>query len=110
MDLTGRTDLVEAVAVLKSSSAFIGNDSGLMHLAAALGKPTVGIFGSSNPDWTAPVGPRTRAIIPHGFACRPCYLKKCNQPVFCLETVEAGAVLTAVEEMIRPNGTAAGDN
>lgn len=109
VDLTGLTNLAEAVSVLKSSSAFVGNDSGLMHLAAALGKPTVGIFGSSNPDWTAPVGPRTRAVTPHGFDCRPCYLKKCNQAQFCLETVEAGTVLSAVEELVDRNGVAEGE-
>jgi len=99
VDLTGRTDLKAAVGVLKAAQAFIGNDSGLMHVAAALGLPTVGIFGSSNPDWTSPVGPRTGAVVPEGFSCRPCYRKTCNQPVFCLETIEAAAVLATVRQL-----------
>jgi heptosyltransferase-2 len=99
LDLTGRTDLLGAAAVLKSSAAFIGNDSGLMHLAAALGRPTVGVFGSSNPDWTAPGGRQTLAVVPEGFSCRPCYLKKCNQPEFCLDTVSADQVFAAVSEL-----------
>jgi heptosyltransferase-2 len=99
VDLTGRTDLVQAVSVLKSAAAFIGNDSGLMHVAAALGRPTVGVFGSSNPDWTSPVGPATRAVVPAGFECRPCYRKKCNQAQFCLETVSPETVLSTVLEL-----------
>ncbi len=96
LDLTGKTDLLTAAGILKASSAFIGNDSGLMHLAAALGRPTVGVFGSSNPDWTAPLGRHAKAIVPEGFSCRPCYLKICNQPEFCLDTVTAETVLAAV--------------
>ncbi|MCK9996059.1 MAG: glycosyltransferase family 9 protein [Candidatus Krumholzibacteria bacterium] len=96
LDLTGKTDLLTAAGILRSSSAFIGNDSGLMHLAAALGRPTVGVFGSSNPEWTAPLGRHAKAIVPTGFSCRPCYLKTCNQAEFCLDTVSAETVLAAV--------------
>lgn len=100
LDMTGRTDLLGAAAVLKASAAFIGNDSGLMHLAAALGLPTIGVFGSSNPDWTAPRGRQARAVVPEGFSCRPCYRKTCNQPEFCLDTVTAEKVFTAVTELV----------
>ena len=99
-DLTGKTDLLTAAQILKSSRAFIGNDSGLMHLAAALDRPTVGVFGSSNPDWTSPLGRHTRAIVPEGFSCRPCYLKTCNQAEFCLDTVTGETVLAAVLELV----------
>jgi heptosyltransferase-2 len=99
-DLTGHTDLLTAAGILKSSSAFIGNDSGLMHLAAALDRPTIGVFGSSNPDWTSPLGRHARAIVPAGFSCRPCYLKTCNQPEFCLDTVTGETVLAAVLELV----------
>lgn len=99
-DLTGKTDLLTAAGILKSSRAFIGNDSGLMHLAAALGRPTVGVFGSSNPDWTSPLGRHARAIVPVGFSCRPCYLKTCNQSEFCLDTVAGETVLTAVLDLV----------
>ena len=100
LDLTGKTDLIAAVRVLKASQAFVGNDSGLMHLASALGLPTVGVFGSSNPDWTAPLGQKTSAVVPEGFSCRPCYRKTCNQPTFCLETVSADTVLSEVLNLI----------
>lgn len=100
LDLTGKTDLLTAAGVLKSAAAFIGNDSGLMHLAAALDRPTIGVFGSSNPDWTAPLGRRARAIVPAGFSCRPCYRKTCNQAEFCLDTVTGDAVLAAVLDLV----------
>jgi heptosyltransferase-2 len=100
LDLTGQTDLLAAAGVLKSSEAFIGNDSGLMHLAAALDRPTVGVFGSSNPDWTAPLGRHARVVIPAGFSCRPCYRKTCNQAEFCLDTVTGETVLTAVLDLV----------
>lgn len=100
VDLTGKTDLIAAVQALKASRVFIGNDSGLMHLAAALGLPTVGIFGSSNPDWTAPLGEKTRTVFPGGFPCRPCYRKTCNQQTFCLDTVSADTVLSVVNSLV----------
>jgi heptosyltransferase-2 len=108
VDLTGRTDLVTAVRILKAAQAFVGNDSGLMHLAAALGLPTVGVFGSSNPDWTAPLGARTRTVVAEGFPCRPCYRKTCNQEIFCLDTVSAATVLSTVVELVGDGRTAQG--
>jgi heptosyltransferase-2 len=100
VDLTGRTDVAEAVAVLKAAEGFVGSDSGLMHLAAALEVPTVGVFGSSNPDWTGPRGPWTAVVAAEGFPCRPCYLRRCDQPVFCLEEVPATRVLAALKGLL----------
>jgi len=99
VDLTGRTDLDRVAAILSGARAYIGNDSGLMHLAGALGVPTVGVFGSSNPVWTAPLGPRAGYVTATGFACHPCYRKTCNQPEFCLETVSPETVLEAVDAL-----------
>ncbi len=104
VDLTGRTDLDRVVAIMKMCRVFVGNDSGLMHLAAALGVPTVGIFGSSNPRWTSPRGPCTRIVKADGFACRPCYLKSCNQKEFCLDSIFAPQVLSAVDHLLSPPG------
>ncbi len=100
VDLTGKTDLQQVAALLKSCEVFVGNDSGLMHLAGALGVATVGIFGSSNPRWTSPLGPRTRVVAADGFDCRPCYLKTCNQKEFCLDTLEAEQIMAAVDELL----------
>jgi len=100
VDLTGKTNLRQVVQVLKAATAFVGNDSGLMHLAGALGLPTVGIFGSSNPEWTHPLGERTTAVVAEGFPCRPCYRQTCNQPQFCLETVPAATVVRCVQKLL----------
>jgi ADP-heptose:LPS heptosyltransferase len=62
IDLTGKVDLVTAYACLKRCDLFIGNDSGLMHLAAAAGIPTVGLFGPSDERLYGPWGKKTRAV------------------------------------------------
>jgi ADP-heptose:LPS heptosyltransferase len=62
IDLVGKVDLLTAYASLKHARLFIGNDSGLMHLAAAAGVPTVGLFGPSDEDLYAPWGPKTRVV------------------------------------------------
>ncbi len=62
IDLTGEGDLLTAYACLKRARLFIGNDSGLMHLAAAAGAPTLGLFGPSDDRLYAPWGPHTRVV------------------------------------------------
>jgi heptosyltransferase II len=100
LDLTGRTDLPQVVAWLRACALYVGGDSGLMHLAAALGTPTVGVFGSSNPEWTGPAGAATAAVVAEGFACRPCYRRTCDQPVFCLDRVEGARVMAAALDVL----------
>lgn len=100
VDRTGRTSLPQAVMILRAGAAFLGNDSGLMHLAGALGVPTVGVFGSTNPAWTSPLGPWTAAVFPEGFACRPCHRTTCNQAVFCLETLDAAQVVARLDVLL----------
>lgn len=68
LDLVGRLSVPEAAACLARASLFIGNDSGLMHLAAAAGTPTLGLFGRSRADEYAPAGPRTAVAIAPGPA------------------------------------------
>jgi ADP-heptose:LPS heptosyltransferase len=62
VDLTGKVDLLTAYAVLKRADLFIGNDSGLMHIAAAAGVPTLGLFGPSDERRYGPWGPLTKAV------------------------------------------------
>jgi ADP-heptose:LPS heptosyltransferase len=62
VDLVGKTDLLTAAAVLRRCALFIGNDTGLMHIAAATGVPTLGLFGPSPIDQYAPWGPCTAAV------------------------------------------------
>ncbi len=77
MIAAGKTGIGELVALLALSDGFIGNDSGAMHVAAALGRPTVGIFGSTNPERTGPMGPKTEILWRH-LACSPCLQRTCR--------------------------------
>ena len=100
VDLVGRTTLVEAAVLLRGADVFVGNDSGLMHLAAALGTPTVGIFGSTSPAWTGPRGPRTTVAAAEGFDCQPCFRRTCNRPRFCLDALTPSMVLDAADRLV----------
>jgi len=103
VDLVGRTSIPEIVSVLRGSALFVGNDSGLMHLAAALGTPTLGLFGSTSPVWTGPRGPRTGIAAATGFPCQPCYRRTCNQPTFCLKALSPGVVIAAARDITSPS-------
>jgi heptosyltransferase-2 len=70
-DLTG-PDLREAILALRAVQAAVANDSGLLHVAAALGTPVVGIFGPSRPVLTGPLNPIAAAIEPAVAACSTC--------------------------------------
>jgi ADP-heptose:LPS heptosyltransferase len=96
IDLAGRLSLSEAAACLARMSLFIGNDSGLMHLAAAAGTPTLGLFGPSPVDEYAPSGRRAGFVVAPGPAGAA--------PMAAL-TVEAAA--EAAIALLREEGRAA---
>jgi ADP-heptose:LPS heptosyltransferase len=105
IDLVGKTDLLTAYACLKRARLFIGNDSGAMHLAAAAGTPTVGLFGPSNEELYAPWGPHTRVVRgPRSFeqivAVDPGFVQAlCHMMDLPIETVvEAAHELIAATE------------
>ena len=68
LDLVGKLDLPEVAALLARAAMFIGNDSGLMHLAAAAGAPTLGLFGPTPSDEYGPAGPKASAVLADGPA------------------------------------------
>jgi len=76
IDLTNRTALKELVAVIAEARVMATNDSGPMHVAAAVGTPVVAIFGPTNPDRTGPYGPGHRVLAGRA-ACSPCYRRQC---------------------------------
>jgi heptosyltransferase-2 len=98
IDLAGRTDLPTLAAVLAGARVVVANDSGPMHLARSVGAPTVGIFGSTEPKWTAPRGGQvvTAADRPR---CAPCYRRTCPIAVQCLARIPVSAVLAAVDRV-----------
>jgi heptosyltransferase-2 len=87
LDLSGQTDLPTLAALLAEAAFFVGNDSGPMHLAAAVGIPTLGIFGSTSPTWTAPRGARAAHVGPYPVDCSPCFLRECAIGLPCLENL-----------------------
>ena len=75
-DFTGRTTLAEAIDLLSLAQAVVSNDSGLMHVAAALGRPLVVVYGSSSPGFTPPLATRVRTLA-LGLDCSPCFARRC---------------------------------
>lgn len=104
IDLTGRTSLKELVAVIAEARALVTNDSGPMHIAAAVGTPTVALFGPTNPRRTGPFGPGHRVIAGRA-ACSPCYRRQCllggTETIRCLKNVTAEEVSELVADRWR---------
>jgi heptosyltransferase II len=95
----GETSIGELIALIGLCAGFAGNDSGAMHLAAALGVPTVGIFGSTNPERTGPRGARS-AVIYHRMECSPCLARTCRYGHYkCLRGIEAVEVANTLERL-----------
>lgn len=98
IDLGGKTNLREALALISYCNLFISNDSGLMHLAAAFGVPTVAIFGSTNPKTTSPLGPKTKVIYKN-VPCSPCLRKTCPTDFRCMNLITAEEVFESLKEL-----------
>jgi heptosyltransferase-2 len=100
INLAGRTSLGALVGVAARLSAFVSNDSGAMHLVAALGKPVVAIFGPTDERATHPLGSHRVISVP--VFCRPCLLRDCPIDHRCMKRVSADAVLAAVSATLDP--------
>lgn len=99
LNLIGRTSVRELMAVLGRCRLVVTNDSGPMHIAAALGVPIVAVFGPTDHTTTSPLGDRCR-IVRHPVDCAPCMLRECPIDHRCMTRVTADDVLVAARELL----------
>lgn len=99
LNLAGETSLRQLMAVVTCATCVVANDSGVMHLAAALGTQGVAIFGSTDPVATGPVGGRW-IVLQNAPECSPCFERKCGRrgenAYMCMKGVQVSAVLEAI--------------
>jgi len=102
-DLTGRTSLRQLLAVLTRVRVVFGPDSGALHLAAALGKPVVSLWGATSAERSAPLGSEALAI--RGAApCAPCFLRACPIGRLCMREIPTDRVLATVDAALDGQG------
>jgi heptosyltransferase-1 len=97
-NLVGQTNLRQLVALLERADLVIANDSGPMHIAAALGRPLVTLFGPTSATRTGPYG-RLDTVVKLDLPCSPCYSRRCSHRS-CLRWLEAEPVLVAAEKQL----------
>ena len=99
IDLTGKTEIADLLALFSQCHLFIGNDSGAMHVAAAVGLPVVAVFGPTDPFGTAPVTPRC-SIVQQKPYCSPCFLRHCPTDHRCMRSITADMVEVAARNWL----------
>ncbi|HEY7128959.1 MAG TPA: putative lipopolysaccharide heptosyltransferase III [Nitrospira sp.] len=101
LNIAGRSDVRTLAALLKRSALFVGNDTGAMHIAAAVGTPVVGLFGPSNPAEWGPRGDRAETIY-KGLDCRICFHPTCRRgEENCMKLITVEEVMEAAVRQIR---------
>src|SRR4029453_10390892 len=103
IDLTGRTDLPTLAAVLALSTTVVSNDSGAMHVAAAVGAPVVALFGPTNERRTSPLGDREGApcaIVAGDAWCRPCELRRGPPDHRCMKRLSGERVAAEAKRLM----------
>lgn len=107
ISMAGQATLKEFAAIAKRAALFVGNDSGAMHIAAAVGTPMVVLFGPSNPDEWGPRGGPAE-IIYKGLDCRACFHPTCmRKEENCMKQIDPGEVLARIQRFI-PLGSCSG--
>lgn len=93
--------LSEVMGLVKRCSLFIGNDSGLVHIASAMKIKTISLFGSTSPRWTAPCGENNIIITKH-VSCGPCFARRCSLGLYsCLNSISVKDIMNAVSIQLK---------
>jgi heptosyltransferase-2 len=105
IDVIGQTDLTMLMGIISHCNVVVANDSGALHLAAALGVPVVGIWGPTDERYSTPVTPyddsRTVAAISESAFCRPCFLADCPIDHRCMKRISTERVHQAVRHFLQ---------
>jgi len=101
IDLRGKTTLKEIIYLIKNTNLFIGNDSGIMHIADAFEIPSLIVFGSTSPDWTGPLSNKVK-ILKANIHCSPCFKKECRYKTYeCLKLITVEMAVKKIFSMIK---------
>ena len=98
ISLVGETSMRDLAALFSACAIFIGNDSGAMHVAAAVGLPVIGVFGPTDPEGTAPVTPQF-TLIKEPVSCSPCFLRSCPVDHRCMTRISEDSVFLAAQQV-----------
>jgi len=105
-DFTGQTSLADVVALIRRAAVVVTNDSGVMHIAAALGKPAISIFGPTNPVHVGPYG-QPRSVVRLDLPCSPCNYRRlvqCPNGHACMRDLTVEMVMGRIREVMRSGG------
>ncbi|XXF08513.1 lipopolysaccharide heptosyltransferase II [Pseudomonas sp. D2-3] len=99
VNLSGETSLAQAIDLLSCAASVVSNDSGLMHVAAALNRPLVAVYGSTSPQFTPPLADQVE-IIRLGIECSPCFERTCRFGHYnCLVQLQPGVAIDALQRL-----------